>query len=248
MKMNTRLIKITVKKIRKFLSYILFGKGNFLAELSDETRIFTQAARHTNELEGDYLEFGTYVGSSFISAYYAIFNAYIWGSERWNIRKTEVGYYAFDSFEGLPVITGVDKNGPFNKGDYTCSQEQFLRNLRAANVDLEKVTSIKGWYENTLTNELKSRLNIKKARIVHIDCDLYGSTKLALDFVTSLIQEGTIIVFDDWFQFRGNPQRGEQKAFYEWLENNPQLQAIEYMKEFPFRNSFIITFKIGEIP
>ncbi|HRF44076.1 MAG TPA: hypothetical protein PLD30_07515, partial [Candidatus Competibacteraceae bacterium] len=95
-------------------------------------------------------------------------------------------------------------------------------------------------------DDLKVRLNITKARMVHIDCDLYESTKLALDFVASLMQEGTIIVFDDWFQFRGNPQRGEQKAFYEWLENNHQLQAVEYMREFPFRNSFIITFKIEE--
>lgn len=51
---------------------------------------------------------------------------------------------------------------------------------------------------------------------------------------------GTIIMLDDWFCFRGNPNKGEQKAFREWLENNPLITATEFHKYCTESISFII--------
>ncbi len=81
------------------------------------------------------------------------------------------------------------------------------------------------------------------AAIVFIDCDLYESTRDVLLFLKRKMIPGGVIIFDDWFCFKGNLERGEQKAFNEWLKKNPSISAIEYHK-FNWRgNSFIISKK-----
>lgn len=216
-----------------------------MRRLEDEHRIMVQAARLTFAVEGDYLEFGVWTGRSFADAYHEIPKAFAYG-KLWNLVKEPrpCRFFAFDSFEGLPEIKGADADGPFKKGEYCCGQEKFLNQLKSKGVNLDDVICVPGWYDKSLTDEVKTRHNLKKARIIHVDCDLYESTRDVLNFCTSLIQEGTVLMFDDWFNYNGNPQLGEQRAFYEWLQKNPEFQAVEFMKEPPFRNSFIITRRI----
>lgn len=75
--------------------------------------------------------------------------------------------------------------------------------------------------------------------IIHVDCDLYSSAKTVLEFVKPLLVDGTIIIFDDWYCFRGNPNLGEQRAFNEWRATMPDWSFTQYQKEGPWRNSFI---------
>ena len=42
------------------------------------------------------------------------------------------------------------------------------------------------------------------------------------------VQNDTIISFDDWNCFRGDPDRGEKRAFREWLEKHPDITATEF--------------------
>lgn len=55
-----------------------------------------------------------------------------------------------------------------------------------------------------------------------------------------LLTDGTIIMLDNWYCFRGNPNYGEQNAFYEWRESMSDWIITEYQKEGPWRNSFIV--------
>ena len=80
---------------------------------------------------------------------------------------------------------------------------------------------------------------IKKAALIWVDCDLYESTVPVLNFITDYVQDGTIIVFDDWFSFKGNLNMGEQRAFREWLKKNPSIRATEFHR-FATGNSFIL--------
>jgi hypothetical protein len=75
---------------------------------------------------------------------------------------------------------------------------------------------------------------------VTVDCDLYESAKVVLDFMTPLLTAGSVLVFDDWFSFRGDPAFGEQRACAEWRAENPKWDLVEYQKEGPWRNSFIV--------
>jgi hypothetical protein len=54
-----------------------------------------------------------------------------------------------------------------------------------------------------------------------------------------LLQDGTIIIFDDWYNFRGSPHLGEQRAMAEWSKTVNGFTFSEYQKEGPWRTSFI---------
>ena len=66
-------------------------------------------------------------------------------------------------------------------------------------------------------------MNIDKARVVMIDCDLKESAHLALEFIQPSIQEGTIILFDDYHYFKGREDKGEYGAFNDFKEKYPQI-------------------------
>lgn len=173
-------------------------------------------------LEGDYLEFGVFRGHTFAGAFHT--------AKRYGLDGIQ--FYAFDSFCGLPPSLGVDAAGfqHFEEGDFACSQQAFLDNLRRENVDLARVTAVPGWFHEVLTGELKRQLPLKRAAIVWVDCDLYESTVPVLDFITDYLQHGTVLIFDDWFCYRADPNRGEQRAWSEWLAAHPDYTAVEWRK------------------
>lgn len=183
-----------------------------------------------NKIEGDYLEFGVYQGSNFIKVY-----NFVRGSSLKNM-----SFYLFDSFEGLPKIKGLDKGGIFQEGEYSYDFESFKKLLFKKGVDLKNVYITKGWFDKVLDDKLKKKLNLKKASLIFIDCDLYKSTAPVLDFITDYIQDGTIIIFDDYFCFKGNRLKGERRAFEEWLKKSPHLEATEFYKYSWSGNSFIL--------
>jgi O-methyltransferase len=203
------------------------------------------------KIEGDYIEFGVYAGYSFINAYHILHDVFgehqklfAWRTERDAVEIKNVWekmrFFAFDSFQGLPALDRVDRKGrDFAEGKYACTEDAFRENLYKAGVPLNRVVTVAGWFENTCTEETRRAHEMKKAAIVHVDCDLYASAKTALDFVKPLLVDGTIIIFDDWYTFRGNPNLGEQRAFHEWKATMKDWTFTEYQKEGPYRNSFI---------
>jgi hypothetical protein len=203
-----------------------------------------------SEVEGDYFEFGVFAGNSFINAYYHLQASFQenWrqcaegGEEAARLQKiwNSMRFFAFDSFQGLPKIEGADRaTKEFSAGDYMSTEQAFLANLRRAQVPLSRVITVPGWFDDTCTPATVSKHQMRPAAIIHIDCDLYSSTKTVLNFVTPFLQDGTIIVFDDWFHFRGNPNLGEQKAFHEWRGRATGWVFSEYQKEGAWRMSFI---------
>ena len=54
---------------------------------------------------------------------------------------------------------------------------------------------------------------------MYIDCDLYSSTITILENFHSRIKTGTIIVFDEYFNYP-EWQEGEYKAFTEYIERS----------------------------
>jgi len=155
------------------------------------------------KLEGDYLEFGVFRGTSFIMASKL--------AQTYNMPAMRL--FAFDSFEGLPNSEGK----AFTQSEFLCSEVLFKKIIEKAGVDLSKVVIVKGFYSNILNENIKNKHNIK-ATIVHIDCDLYSSTKEVLDFIENIVTHGTILIFDDWDSFKDEDveNMGERKAFKEW--------------------------------
>ncbi len=105
------------------------------------------------------------------------------------------------------------------------------------------MVTVPGFYEQSLTAETKRRLGLTRAALVMIDCDLYESTVPVLAFLTDLVGQGSILIFHDWFRFKGSPDCGEQRACREWLARNPHIELIEYWREGPQAVSFLVNLR-----
>lgn len=118
-------------------------------------------------------------------------------------RATERTVYGFDSFEGLPEHW--NETNP--KGSFDMGGE--LPSGMPDNVEL-----VTGWFNETLPGFL-GRVPGNVA-FLHIDCDLYSSTKTVLDALTSRIKDGTVIVFNEFWDYPEASDH-EAKAFSEFL-------------------------------
>lgn len=115
--------------------------------------------------------------------------------------------YGFDSFEGLPEKW---RDG-FDKGS-------FDQNGQLPQVN-DNVMLIKGWFDKTLHDFIQK--HNKKISFIHLDADLYSSTKYILDALKDQIDTDCIIVFDELVNYPGfDGDTGELKAFYEFITEN----------------------------
>ncbi|MGO9950870.1 MAG: TylF/MycF/NovP-related O-methyltransferase [Dissulfurispiraceae bacterium] len=172
------------------------------------------------QIEGDYLEFGVYQGNTLSRAFQCM-------SYSFNNMK----FIAFDSFEGLPKPKGIDNEkgyaSNFHEKEFSCSEDEFIRNIQSKGVDLQKVKLVKGWFDKTLSREKAEEYGVRQIAFAWIDCDLYESTVPVLNFITPYLSVGSVIVFDDWHCYRNHPDFGEQRACREWLESNKHIQLAE---------------------
>lgn len=109
----------------------------------------------------------------------------------------------FDSFEGLP-----EDWGPFKKGTFAHEQP-----------DVSNAKLVVGWFSDTLPTF--DFTTVDPLRLVHIDCDLYTSTKTVLDHLGPHLTPGVVIIFDEFLQdWPPNEARGgeEQRAWREFAD------------------------------
>lgn len=112
--------------------------------------------------------------------------------------------HGFDSFGGLPS----DWSGTKEKaGAFT--QKGKLPKMPP------NVTLHPGWFDQTLPAFLAK--DTQMAAFIHVDCDLYVSTVTIFTALRTRIVPGTIILFDEYFNYPG--WRGhEYKAFQEFIK------------------------------
>ncbi len=252
-----KILKRSLLPIRKFMGRFVITT----AAKSETDKLFYKAGSFVaaDKFEGDYLEFGVFTGFMFSSAFHLIGEAYknaytpsVWNTEQDRIDRKQLWdkmrFIAFDSFQGLPKPTGIDidlSSSNFVEGKFSNSEENFLNRITSTGVPIDRVVVVPGWFDQTLNEDTIKKHDIQHAAIIHIDSDLYESAKLVLDFVGHLLVDGTVIIFDDWYNFKGNPDLGEQKALKEWLDENPDWTATQYQKEGVWRNSFIMNKRIS---
>ena len=179
-----------------------------------------------NGIEGDILEFGVSRGGGLLmlDRHAQFMRAR---------RKVDYRLFGFDSFEGLPEPTGHDRDihggdrggMVFDQGRYKATKDQVLKRLRRGGADLGRIRLVEGWYDRVLTDELRAEHAIERATLIDIDCDLYESTVTALRWCEPAMRHGTIVSFDDWMAYEGRRDHGERRAFSEFLEQHPDIEA-----------------------
>lgn len=157
------------------------------------------AIKNATIKNGLWLEFGVYKGDTICHI-----------ADK--IKTTTV--YGFDSFKGNPE----DWRSEYRKGAFALRQiPSFPENIKI----------VRGWFKDTLPEFLA--IHNEPVSFVHIDCDLYSSTKTVLDQLQDRFSRGSIIVFDEFFNYPGWKQH-EFKAFSEFIKNtNMKYKYLGYV-------------------
>ena len=120
---------------------------------------------------------------------------------------TGVTVYGFDSFSGLP-------------GDWT-GHVEIAGAFRQKGVPKvpNNVKLVHGLFDDSLPKFMDEHQG--PASFVHIDCDLYSSTKAILDHVGPRLRPGTHVLFDEYFNYPGWKLH-EHKAWAEFCKAIPR--------------------------
>lgn len=123
--------------------------------------------------------------------------------------------HGFDAFEGLPE----DWAGTFEqRGKF--SQRGRLPQV-PGNVRLHV-----GWFADTVPRFVAE--NNEPVALLHVDCDIYSSTKTVFDLLGDRLLPGSVIVFDEYFNYP-NWQEHEFRAFQEFVKaRNVTYQYIGF--------------------
>ena len=112
--------------------------------------------------------------------------------------------FGFDSFLGLPEQWSGNRYSKFN----------FDRKGKIPKVP-SNVTIVGGWFDETLPKFLLQ--HNEPIAFMHIDCDIYSSTKTVLDLTAGRLAPGAVLVFDEFFNYVGFEMH-EYKAFFDFVE------------------------------
>lgn len=162
--------------------------------------MLSQLLRMVVDVPGDTAECGVFMGASS----WLICNA------NQKLQKMKKKHHMFDSFEGLSCPNSED--GAFwREGDLAVVEDSVKRNLSAFDDD---INIYKGWIPERF-NDVKDLT----FSFVHIDVDLYQPTKDSLIFFYERLNQGGIILCDD-YGFSSCP--GATKAVNEFLANKKE--------------------------
>lgn len=175
---------------------------------------------------GSYVEFGVFDGKSLILAYHALKDC----CDR---------FFAFDSFKGIGG-TEADETTHFKDGQYYANLETFRYNLKFGGVDPSRIQEAPGFFAETLVNSYPRDFAISRANIVHVDTDVYEPALQALDFISPVLPQGALLMFDDYDQLAASNEKGERRAVREWLARHSEFELEPYRQYTAFSRAFII--------
>jgi hypothetical protein len=214
-----------------------------LARRDDRWRTFVSAVDYINyeRVPGDIVELGVFTGLSLVLLARA---------QTFDPKGLERRIVGVDSFAGLPP--SGEAHARWQAGD--CAKNALWHPTLAVGepVTPDAVRELfdacglphpqlyAGRFADILPTVVPQHPEVA---LVHVDCDLYESTRDALAGLAPALQDGTMLLFDDWFHYKGHPMKGEARALAEFLDEHPEWCAVHYRSYGTFCNAFILSRK-----
>lgn len=182
-----------------------------------------------NAVAGDYTEFGSgFLVRSFRLA--AKYKSLLYASPR---------LFAFDSFTGLPPITADDDHPGWHEGSMAVSIAQFRSLLKLQGVQERDYHVVPGLFQSTLIKP-PAEYGLRQVAFAFVDCDLYQSTQCVLPFINTLLVDGAILAFDDWNCYKGDPSKGQRRAFNESFAEQKDISFQPFLSFGWHGQSFLV--------
>ena len=227
-----RLFRVNRVAARIYYKYLhgFSSAGKELPEVVEQA--MKKAIDYQTVSQGDYFEFGIFKGHTLYSAQ----------KIAKELRIDSMRFFGFDSFQGLPEVKDVDQTEeePFYEGQYACSKEDVLEKMDQYGTDWTRTFLIEGFFDQSLNERTRQTYGMKKAAIVLVDCDLYASTVDVLNFVEPMLLDKSILIMDDWNAFGKDDNRGQRRAFAEFLAGNERLKVEKYSEYGSYGHAFIV--------
>jgi O-methyltransferase len=170
---------------------------------------------------GTSLEFGVFRG-----------NSYVYQAQEIAKKYTHDKLMGFDSWQGLPDEANSVWRPSFHaKGEYSSTKDIVIHKLDIVGLkDDKRLSFVDGFYSDSLTEELRSKIN--DVIFVNIDVDIYQSTIELLDFIGPLLRPGVVLYWDDWKDPRVSYKEswGEHLAWEEWSSKHQDIKA-EFLEQ-----------------
>lgn len=158
-------------------------------------------------VEGDYLEFGVFTGASLAAAIRFSRRSFL-------PRQGPMRFFGFDSFAGFGELKEDEKgHGWLHDAHFETDAAMVRRRVERLVDDPSHIRLVEGFFSETLAGKLPQDYGIDKAAVVLIDCDTSSAAEPVFEFLALALQEGTILVIDDFFIYKGSSSRGVYGAF-----------------------------------
>ncbi len=177
------------KKILDLINVLRFN-NKLLLTIPESLQIY-DCAKSALKIKGDFAEVGVYRGGSAKLISKVLDN-----------RKLHL----FDTFEGLPEASDNDEY--FKLGEYSASLDEVRKLLKP----IKNIIFYKGLFPKS-SNKLKS----SKFAFVHLDVDLFQSTKDSLEYFYPRMSKGGIILCHDY-----PISVGVNKAINKFFKDKPE--------------------------
>lgn len=183
-------------------------QGKYKSNGIDRRRHLHECQIHVSQ-QGYLLEFGVYKGKTLTQL-----------CRYWPDRTV----YGFDSFLGLPEDWFIDGES----GIKIRANKFDLTNAGPIDYPANSVL-VRGWYDQSLVPWLAKHPD--NCAFVHVDCDVYSSTKTVLTLLNPRIVPGTVIAFDEFYPWQHSNPYGEWPnheylALKEWVQEHDRAFRV----------------------
>lgn len=156
-------------------------EGNSLVDIYRCWELWDVLDSIVTSVEGDIIEIGVWRGGT----------GAIMASKLNRLDSSRKIYLA-DTFEG--VVKATKKDSQYTGGEHSDTSSEIVENLLANTLNLKNFKILKGVFPD----ETASMIQNPNFALVHVDVDVYQSSKEIVEWVWPHLSVGGIIVFDDY--------------------------------------------------